>query len=591
MNLFERAIAALSPSWAVHRAQHRSLLRAYYEAVKINRLRRARTKDGTGDQAVAGNAAKLRAYARDLERNHDISRGAINTLVNNIVGPAGLAAEPQPRTKTGEIHEVFARQVLTLWNNWAKRPEVTWQYDWPAAQRIMCRAWMRDGESFAQQLAGQVSGLDHGTKVPFSLELLESDSLPLDYYDEGRRIVQGVERNGWGRPVGYWLYKTDPARIASLTTLADLKRVPAERLLHVKLTDRMLQARGVSVFASVLARLDDVKDYEDSERIAAKVAASMAAFIKKGVPDNYAAPLNEDGSTPEPRQIKFRPGMVFDDLLPGESIDVVDAKRPNPNVETFRSGQLRAASAGIGISYSSFSRSFDGSWSSQRQELVEQWPAYGVLQSEFGARIVKPVYEQFLSVAIAAGLLKIPADLDLDTLDDVILIGPQMPWIDPEKEANAWEKLENAGYASGPEIIRRRGQNPRDVVEQEANWKKLREERGLTSAPAPPPPTAADQVQQTATTAMAALRALGERTVEKLSAVVSGQHAAHGSTLQALAAHRAQEPPPVVNVTVPPAEAPVVNVTVPQPTSIEKNIVRDENLEVTHIHEQRKYQE
>ena len=43
------------------------------------------------------------------------------------------------------------------------------------------------------------------------------------------------------------------------------------------------------------------------------------------------------------------------------------------------------------------------------------------------------------------------------------------------------ESLERNVHASGPEIIRRRGQNPRDVLEQEANWRKSLREHGLAS--------------------------------------------------------------------------------------------------------------
>ena len=479
LNQFDRIIAAISPGWGVSRLRHRATL-AYYEAVKTTRLRRARTKDGTGDAAVAGNAQKLRAYARDLERNHDISRGAINRMVQNIVGPTGIAIEPQPRTKTGEIHDDLARQILALLRDWTKRPEVTWQHDWPSAQRILCRAWVRDGEAFAQSLLGTVPGLDHGTRVPFSLELFESDSVPLDYNDAGKSIVQGVERNAWGRPIAFHLYKTDPSKTYRLITAADLKRVPADRMLHVKLTDRMLQARGVSVFASVLTRIDDIKDYEESERIAAKVAASMAAYIKKGVPDQYSQAIDENGE-PVARNMKFRPGVIMDDLQAGEEIGMIDSKRPNPELVNFRNGQLRAAAAGLDVSYSSLARDYNGTYSAQRQELVEQWGAYSVLAAEFGARIVQPVYENFLGAAIVSGALKLPADLDPVSLDDAILIPPQMPWIDPLKEALAWQELEAAGYASGPEIVRRRGQNPRDVVEQESNWQKLRKNAGLAA--------------------------------------------------------------------------------------------------------------
>jgi lambda family phage portal protein len=481
LNLLDRAIATVAPGWAVARHRHRATL-AYYEAVKITRLRRARTKDGSGDITVTGNAAKLRAYARDMERNHDISRGALDRLVQNIVGPHGIQIEPQPRNTEGEILDDLAWEILGLLRDWTKRPEITWQHSWPSAQRIAARAWIRDGDVFAQRLMGKIGNLNHGTDVPYSLELLESDNCPLDYNDDGRGIVQGVERSGWGRPLAYHLYKTDPSKILRLITIADLKRVPAERMLHVKLTDRLQQARGISIFASVLTRLDDVKDYEESERIAAKVAASMAAYIKKGLPELYEAELEADGSVKR-RDMKFRPGMIFDDLNTGEEIGMIDSKRPNPEVENYRKGQLRAASSGIqGISYSSFARDYNGTYSAQRQELVESYGGYGVLAGEFSDRFVYPSYEDFLSMAVLSGQLTLPADLDPRSLDDCILIPPQMPWIDPEKEAGAWQLQEQSHYASAPEIIRRRGRNPRDVLEEQALWNKMLEAKGLAPA-------------------------------------------------------------------------------------------------------------
>jgi hypothetical protein len=122
----------------------------------------------------------------------------------------------------------------------------------------------------------------------------------------------------------------------------NLKRIPAERMLCVKSIDRIRQIRGVSHFAAVLSRLDDLKDYEESERIAAKVAASMAAVIKKGSPEQYDPPA-EDG---EQRDLRFRPGMVFDDLRPGEDITMIDSSRPNPNLLAYRQGQMRALACG-----------------------------------------------------------------------------------------------------------------------------------------------------------------------------------------------------------------------------------------------------
>jgi len=165
--------------------------------------------------------------------------------------------------------------------------------------------------------------------------------------------------------------------------------------------------------------------------------------------------------------------------MPGESIEMIDSKRPNPSLEGFRNGQLRAAASGIGTSYSSLSKNYDGTYSAQRQELVEQWGAYAVLQSEFTSQMVRPIYERFLMIARTSGLLQIPDDVDLATLDDAMFVGPQMPWIDPMKEAESWAMLEKNGHASGPEIIRRRGQNPSDVLEQESRWRRLANEKGV----------------------------------------------------------------------------------------------------------------
>ena len=77
---------------------------------------------------------------------------------------------------------------------------------------------------------------------------------------------------------------------------------------------------------------------------------------------------------------------------------------------TFRQGQLRAAAAGIGASYSSISKSYDGTFSAQRQELVEQWVNYAVLADEFTGQWVQPVWQTLVQVADMSGVLRIPRD-------------------------------------------------------------------------------------------------------------------------------------------------------------------------------------
>lgn len=476
LTLADRLVAWFNPVAATRRAHARSVL-AYYEAAKPDRLRKGRRATGSANDEVLRGGAALRQIPRHLEQNYDLALGVLNTLVANIVGAQGIGVEPQPRNLDGSINDALAREIMELHKEWKKRPEVTGQHDWPSTERLLARSWARDGDVFTQLVAGAIPGLDHGTRVPFSVEMLEADYVPQQMNSLApARIVQGVELNAWGAPVAYHVFKSDPLEGGALLG-AQTKRMSADRMLHLKTVHRIRQVRGVSVFASVLNRFDDLKDYEESERIAAKIAASMAAYIKKGAPDMYQAgdPLDPTA----PRSMKFRPGMVFDDLLPGEEIGMIDTNRPNPNLETYRSGQLKAIAAGTGPSFSSIARTYDGTYSAQRQELVESYAIYGVLSAEFISRISRPVYERFVATAVASGVLRVPAGLKPGTLADATYMPPAMPWIDPRREAEAWGMLEDRAYASGPEIIRKRGGNPMDVLEQQGRWMREKAAEGV----------------------------------------------------------------------------------------------------------------
>lgn len=475
LNLLDRMVAAVSPQRAVQRVRAREVL-SYYEAAKSTRLRKNRREGGSGNVAVARAGASLRQQARHFEQNFDLALGVLNTLVNNVVGAGGVGVEPQPRGKDGAIDDALARQITELWKDWCRFPEVSGQHDWASAQRLLARSWLRDGEVFAQHLSGDVVGLKHGTRVPYSVEMLECDMVPMELYSANPVVKQGIQLNAWGRPVVYHVYKTSPIELSgTLVGLGQTKTVSAERMMHLVNRHRIGQLRGVSVFASVLNRFDDLADYEESERIAAKIAASMSAYIKKGAPDEYAP-----NSSQTPRSLNFRPGMVFDDLRPGEDIGMIDTNRPNPNLETYRSAQLKAVAAGAGPTYSAVARTYNGTYSAQRQELVEGWSTYGVLASEFVGRVVRPVYEQFIAAARISGLLKIPPGMRLETLNDAVYIPQQMPWIDPVKEAEGWRALTRAGFASEVEVMRRRGVNPQDTVEQMSTFRTRAAEKGLT---------------------------------------------------------------------------------------------------------------
>ncbi len=616
LNPVDRIIGFFNPAAGLRRHGARQVLdsinaRAHDDSAP-NRNRKFYKDRLSPNQIVLQGAAALMAQARHMERNNDIARGILRTMTNNIVGPNGIGIEPQPRRRDGSIHEEYAAALRAAHLEWRKAPEVTGLHTDASMQRLLCRTWLRDGEVFLQELVGTVPGLTHASAVPYSVEMFEADLVPMTF-DEGTRIKQGVERNAWGRPIAYYSYKGNP--LEGMVPLGfgaqDLKRIPAASVIHVALRDRIGQMRGITEFASIIGRLEDIKDYEDSERIAAKVAAALTAYVKKTNPEGYDpnGTAVDDQGKPIGRDLRLQPGMIIDGLAVGEEIGLIDSTRPNPNVVTFRQGQLRAVAAGVGASYSSIARDYNGTYSAQRQELVEQWINYASLTDAFTGLCIQPGWASFVQAAHISGVVPIPKDVQPGTQDDALFVAQAMPWIDPMKEAQAMIELTKAGFASEVESIRRRGKNPREVLEQIKQWRKevKREdlifssdhanEKGVN--PAPPAPDANGQAtanaaasaaaQQHAITSMAAgVMAMASReqspapvnielrTTDIESSVKSAintmaqAHADHIKNISSEMPINITMPEMPININMPEAPAAVVNLTV-EPTPVTVN--------------------
>jgi lambda family phage portal protein len=165
------------------------------------------------------------------------------------------------------------------------------------------------------------------------------------------------------------------------------------------------------------------------------------------------------------RHIKMAPGLIFDNLKAGEEIGTIEHNRPNPNLGTFRSDMLKAAASGTMAQYSTISKNYDGNYSSQRQELIEQQVNYLVLTDEFIDQFTMPIVETFIRMQLL-GEEDLPADVDRNSLFDVEYQGPALPWIDPVKEATGYLQLVRGGFTSKTKVIRSLGGNPQRVAQQ-----------------------------------------------------------------------------------------------------------------------------
>jgi len=335
-------------------------------------------------------------------------------------------------------------------------------------ERLVARTWLRDGEILTDHVEGNVRGLMHATEVPYSIQLIEPDFLPWDLFVDtagANRIVHGVEKNRWRQPVAYYLYREHPgdSAVSALSLdLASLDRIPASRITHLKLTKRLHQTRGISILHGVIFRADDLQDIDRSERMAVRVASALTAVITK---DDNVEELGETIDTEiGDRSWYFQPGMVADNLRPGEDVRVIGSDRPNANLIDFRADQIRAIASRTGTKYSSVSKRFDKAYSAQRQELVESEPGYERVRGPFYERWAGEIWRRHLLSAVTAGVLRIPQVVDPRTVFDVgIRRGGGIPWIDPLKEIEADVMAIDNQLSSRREIIRKRGLDPEQV--------------------------------------------------------------------------------------------------------------------------------
>ena len=162
----------------------------------------------------------------------------------------------------------------------------------------------------------------------------------------------------------------------------------------------------------------------------------------------------------------LRIAEILDEKMPGEEIGTIDTSRPNNAIDTYIAIQERRIAAGTGSRYSSVARNYNGTYSAQRQELVEGAAHYRRLFAYLVAQFYLPVWRRFVDAARLSGRLQLQRATDLDSLYRPEIRAPALPWIDPKKEIEAHVLAVTAGFRSRQQVIRDLGGDPRTVDRQ-----------------------------------------------------------------------------------------------------------------------------
>ncbi len=398
---------------------------------KAHRYGQLRGKGYSPDDVINQAGATPRDWARHQDENNDLAISILDTLVDQF-----YVLEPTPNVTlpNGSPDETRNAQIAELWEEMTSSGTLAADHTpWSEYKRQIGRAWLRDGDVFVMPLRGRVEGVEHKTEVPYTLHAFEADYCPL-WLSEPPNLVAGVRVNRFNRPSSYFMYTRHPGPgIASSlrgarATVDELVEVSAGNVWQLKFARRLGQVRGITVLHGVQGRLADLHDYEESERIAAKIAASFSVILTRPATFGFNPSATPSGS----RSLDLEPGMIMDFAGPGEDVKTVDTNRPSSEVTPFRAAMMRAATAGTGASYSTVTRSYEGSYSSQRQEMQEAKPGYDRLRNYWIAAFLERCYRDVIAMGVLMGRID-GRGLTMAELTKATYDGAITPWIDPDK--------------------------------------------------------------------------------------------------------------------------------------------------------------
>ena len=239
--------------------------RRSYDAGAINRLlNNWTTSPKTADEAIKGNLRNMRARSRDLSRNNDYARKYGEMCKTNVIGTNGIIMQSKAKRPDGTFDKLDNESIEKAWKLWGKKStcSVNGKLSWVDMQRCVIETVARDGEILIRKIRGA------DNPFGYALQLIECDHLDEELNNDlqnGNRIKMGVEIDQWERPVKYWLLQNHPGENTTSLLGKHYNAIPAEDVIHLFVTNRPGQTRGVPWIASAMTRLHQLGEYEEAE--------------------------------------------------------------------------------------------------------------------------------------------------------------------------------------------------------------------------------------------------------------------------------------------------------------------------------------
>lgn len=448
--------------------------RSAFDGADVNRLvldwvAQARTPD----EEIRGDIQMLRSRARELGRNNSYAKRYFKLLINNVVGPTGIRL--QGRVRTGDVldRETNVR-IETAWQEWAEGPvSVDGKLTLRQFENLLVKTLGCDGEVLVRYYRGHPVN-SHG----LALQFIDADMLD-HRFNRPRRANQneirmGVEIDEYGTPVGYWVWDQPGSIRTSL--VRKRQRIDARDLQHIYMQDRPNQTRGVTWVHSVMVPAHMLDAYEQSEAVAARIAAAKMGFFQKR-PESMTGGLSDNAKVPA--RMDAAPGSM-EVVADGYEFKGWDPDHPTGQFGPFVKQMLRKIASGFSVFYNVLANDAEGvTYSTMRSFALIERDDWKGIQQDVVDMWRRPLYREWLSMSLLTGVLQLGTK-NANLYLSVRHIARGWAWIDPEKEAKGANLSIGNGLNSRTAILAERGEDVEDVFRTLGEEIALAKKYGIT---------------------------------------------------------------------------------------------------------------
>lgn len=507
-NIFERAIAAINPIYAVKREKARMALEIIdsgygnYGASSFKKSMSGwEASGGSSKEDIEDNLNVLRERSRDAYMGVPTAAAALKTMRTNVIA-GGLMPSPKIDSDFLGLNEEAAAKlradIMREFSLWADTPDCDADRvdSFYQLQQLSYLGYLMNGDSIV------LLPMNKRVNQPYDLrlKLIEADRVcSPDGYDrlcpcevrgvKVHRIVQGVETDKNGEITAFWICSEHPLSSEAIRPGLKWTRVKAygektgrRNVLHIMHRERAGQVRGVPILSPVLESIKQLGRYTDAEIMAAVVSSMFTVFVKSQSasderPFGEIVPEN-DGVIPyADNDISLGTGAIVD-LNPGEDVSFADPKHPNSGYETFTDAMIRQIGAALEIPCEILTKKFTTSYSAARGALNEFWRTCDMHRDWFIDDFCQPVYEEWFAEAVAKGRINAPGFFSDPAVRKAYTLcswsGPARTNLNPVQEVQAAIlRIENGFSTAQEETAQMTGGNYAQNMRQRKTEAKL----------------------------------------------------------------------------------------------------------------------